>query len=165
MSLRRRSGLRDFLRRLLLLEESPPRTAAAFAIGVFISFSPFWGLHTVLALVAAFLFRLNRLAVLVGAWINNPWTVAPTASAGAALGFWILGTEMRFPRLTEFPLLSSEFWDQMLSDFEYLLWPFLVGNLVLSVMAAIVAYFVLRWILVRNTTHKSPVLTLEESGE
>jgi uncharacterized protein (DUF2062 family) len=165
MSVRRRSGLRDFLRRLLLLGESPPRTALAFAIGVTISFSPFWGLHTALALVAALLFRLNRLAVLVGAWVNNPWTVAPAASLGTALGFWVLGTEVRFPSLAEFSLLSSESWSQVFSDFEHILWPFVVGNLLLSVPAGVAAYFVLRWILARNTARESPVLTLEESGE
>ncbi len=165
MSGRRRSSLRDFLRRLLLLEDSPSRTALAFAIGVTISFSPLWGLHTVLALVTAFLFRLNRLAVLVGAWVNNPWTVAPAASLGTALGFWILGTEVRFPSLAESSILSSEFWSQMLSDFEHLLWPFVVGNFVLSIAVGLAAYFVLRWILARNATRKRPVLTLEESGE
>jgi uncharacterized protein (DUF2062 family) len=165
MSVRRRSSLRDFLRRLLLLEESPPRTALAFAIGVAISFSPFWGLHTALALVAALLFRLNRLAILVGAWVNNPWTVAPAASLGTALGFWILGTEVQFPSLAEFSLLSSESWSQVLSEFEHLFWPFVVGNLLLSVPAGVAAYFVLRWILARNIARESPVLTLEESGE
>ncbi len=164
MSARRRSNRRDILRRLLLLQEPPSRTALAFGLGVFISFSPLWGLHTVLGLLVAFLFRLNRLAVLVGVWVNNPWTVAATASAGTALGFWILGTEVHLPSLTEFSIFSSEFWRQMLSDFEQLLWPFLLGNFVLSIVAGVIAYFALRWILVHNAAQKSAEQPLTEIG-
>ena len=110
-----------------------------------------------LGLLVAYLGRLNRLAVLVGVWVNNPWTVAPIASAGTALGFWILGTEVTFPSLAEASVFSAEFWGQMLSDFEYLLWPFLLGNFVLAIVAGISAYFVLRWVLHRNAIRKSAV--------
>ena len=42
---------RSTFRRLLALDDPPERTALAFAIGVFIAFSPFLGLHTILATV------------------------------------------------------------------------------------------------------------------
>jgi uncharacterized protein (DUF2062 family) len=162
MSVLRRSKTRDILRRLLLLDEPPSRTALAFGIGVFFAFSPLWGLHTVLGLVAAFLFRLNRLAVLVGVWVNNPWTMAPTASVGTALGFWLLGTEVSFPSLTEASVISAEFWGQMLLDFEHLFWPFLLGNFVLAGVAGVTAYFVLLRVLRRNALRKSVVSPLVE---
>src|ERR1700757_3599411 len=45
---------------LLALDESPWRVALALAVGVFISFTPFWGFQTLLALLVATVCRLNR---------------------------------------------------------------------------------------------------------
>jgi uncharacterized protein (DUF2062 family) len=64
------------------LEESPWRMALALAVGVFISFTPFWGFQTVLALVVATVSRLNRALTVAGTWLNLPW-FAPFVYAGA----------------------------------------------------------------------------------
>ena len=48
-----RSLVRRWLDVLLHIEDSPERTAAAFAIGIFFGFSPFLGVHTLLALIVA----------------------------------------------------------------------------------------------------------------
>ena len=67
---------------LLSLDDSPWRTAAGLASGVFISFTPFWGFQTLLALLIATVFRLNRGVTLLGTWLNLPW-FAPFVYAGA----------------------------------------------------------------------------------
>jgi uncharacterized protein (DUF2062 family) len=66
-------GFRERVRGVLHLDEEPSRLATAMAVGVFIGFTPFYGLHTLLALLVAFLFRLNKVAIVTGAWINLPW--------------------------------------------------------------------------------------------
>ena len=76
---------------LLHVEDSPSRVALAFALGVFIAFSPLLGIHTGLAIAIALAFRLNKVAILVGAWTNNPWTIAPMYTAGTLLGCFVLG--------------------------------------------------------------------------
>jgi hypothetical protein len=139
---------RRFMRRLLHLGDSPERTALAFAVGVFFGFSPLIGLHTVLGLIAAFVFRLNRVAVLVGVYLNT-WTLAPMASLGTALGFLVLNTSSPFPPLSVETMLSLEFWRQMRSDVAHLLLPFLVGNLLLSLLAALVSYLIVSRLLRR----------------
>ena len=53
--------------------DTPERTAAAFALGVFFGFSPFLGLHTVLGLAWRSCSNLNRVAVLLGVYSNLPW--------------------------------------------------------------------------------------------
>jgi hypothetical protein len=58
---------------VLHLDEPPRRLAGSMAAGVFIGLTPFYGLHTLLALVAAYAFRLNKIATITGAWINLPW--------------------------------------------------------------------------------------------
>ncbi len=67
---------------LLPHDESPWRVALALAVGVFLSFTPFWGFQTLLALLVAWIFRLNRAVTVAGTWINLPW-FAPFVYAGA----------------------------------------------------------------------------------
>jgi uncharacterized protein len=67
---------------LFHIDDSPWRTALALAVGVFISFTPFWGFQTVLALLTATVVRLNRGVTVLGTWLNLPW-FAPFVYAGA----------------------------------------------------------------------------------
>jgi uncharacterized protein len=116
---------------------------------VFIGFSPFIGLHTLIALLVIVLFRVNRLAILAGVYTNTPWTFAPAATLGTALGFWLLGTEGSFPTISRARLLSADFRAELFSDIAQLLTPFVVGNLVLGAGLGILAYFVAKLALVR----------------
>src|SRR5919202_7054512 len=81
--------VRQWLDHLLHTHDTPQRTAAAYALGVFFGFSPVLGLHTVLGLVFAFALNLNRVAVLLGIYSNLPWILPAyytlTTVAGAAL--------------------------------------------------------------------------------
>jgi uncharacterized protein (DUF2062 family) len=156
----KKSGFRGFLRQLLHLGDSPERTALAFSLGVFLSFSPFIGLHTIIGLTVAFLFRLNRLAVLIGTCVNTPWTFAPVASFGTALGFYALGTESSLSSIAWDSMLSMSFWQQMFSDANDLFLPFLVGNLIVAVLAFLISYLIVRRILVRHHRRKE----LREAG-
>jgi uncharacterized protein len=65
--------LRERATHVLHLDEEPSRLAAGVATGVFIGVTPFYGLHTLLALGAAYVFRLNKAATIMGAWLNLPW--------------------------------------------------------------------------------------------
>jgi uncharacterized protein len=65
-----------------LREDRPWRVALALSVGVFISFTPFYGVQTILALVVATLLRLNRAITVTGTWLNLPW-FAPFIYAGA----------------------------------------------------------------------------------
>jgi uncharacterized protein (DUF2062 family) len=65
--------IREGVTHVLHLDEDPSRLAAGMAVGVFIGVTPFFFLHTLLALLVAFVFRLNKAATVTGAWINLPW--------------------------------------------------------------------------------------------
>ena len=73
---------RQWLAMLVSLDESPRRMALALAVGVFLSFTPFWGFQTLLAVVVATVARLNPALTLAGTWLNLPW-FAPFVYAGA----------------------------------------------------------------------------------
>ena len=132
------------------IDGSPPRVAAAFGIGVFIAFFPILGIHTGLALGIALLFRLNKVAILVGAWTNNPWTIAPMYSAGTLVGCALLGIAPVSPAGVDWSLKGRAFYSALATTLEPLVWPFVVGNLVLGTLAGIVAFLLLRSLLARR---------------
>jgi uncharacterized protein len=86
--------VRRWLEQLLHTHDTPHRTAAAFAMGVFFGFSPFLGLHTVLGLAFAFVLRLNRVAVLLGVYSNLPWILPPYYSLATLAGAAILRVDV-----------------------------------------------------------------------
>lgn len=130
--------VRIFVRRILRTADSPRRTAAAFSLGVFIGLSPFLGAHTLLALALAFLLRLNRLAVLLGTFVLNPWTLLPLYSAGTWVGLLLLGERPQAPPppVLEGATGSPAAAVAALGHLGPYLAPFLVGNLVLGALAA-----------------------------
>src|SRR5215470_7219149 len=89
---------RAAFRRLLAIDDPPERTALAFSIGVFIAFSPFLGLHTILATLIAFLFRFNKVAIYTGTFVNNPFfTLVPIIIGSYAVGAFVLGRPVKIP--------------------------------------------------------------------
>lgn len=138
--------LKILLADLLGREESPDRVAAAIALGVAIGFSPFIGVHFVLAIGLAFLFKLNRVDAAVGQFVGNPWTLPPVFAAGYALGRRLL----RFDR-TEVPdlpwdrLLHRDFWHAFTGlTLRPRLASFLVGTMVLATLIGLAAYLLVR---------------------
>lgn len=75
---------------LHLHDDEPSRIAGGMAVGVFIGFTPFYGLHTLLALAAAFVLRLNKAATVTAAWFNLPWFAPFVYAFCAKLGEAIL---------------------------------------------------------------------------
>src|SRR5678809_1293254 len=89
---------RAAFRRLLAIDDPPERTALAFSIGIFIAFSPFLGLHTIMATALAFIFRFNKIAIYTGTFVNNPiFTLVPIIIASYSVGAFILGRPLRIP--------------------------------------------------------------------
>ncbi len=141
-------GPRRWIQILLHVNDTPARTAAAYAVGVFWGFNPFFGLHTVGGLVMAFLFHLNRVAVLLGVYSNLPWIIIPFYASATMLGALLLG--VRLPegfrgRLVDAFALSfwrPEFWVELWALLEPLFWPFMVGSTLAALLLAFIAYAV-----------------------
>ena len=138
--------LRSAFRRLLALDDPPERTALAFSVGVFIAFSPFLGLHTLMATALAFAFRFNKIAIYTGTFINNPFlTLVPITVASYAVGALLLGRPLGLPPeglalLKEPHLLTASYWRALLAQFWVVLLPFTLGGMVLSVVCSLAAY-------------------------
>ncbi len=138
------------LRLLLQLEGSPDRIALSFEVGIFLAFFPLVGIHTGLALALALAFRLNKVAILTGAWVNNPWTLAPIYTAGTLLGCALLGVSPASLGDVDWSLHGRAFYHSLIEGFRPLLLPFVFGNLVAGALAGLVTYFLLRKVLVRR---------------
>ena len=137
---------RATVRRLLSLDDPPERTALAFSIGVFIAFSPFLGLHTILATLIAFVFRFNKIAVYAGTFINNPFfTLVPIIIASYAVGAFLLGRPLWIPpqgiELLKHPhLLTADYYHKLFRESWNVVAPFSLGALALSVVCSPLAY-------------------------
>ncbi|MET0552856.1 MAG: DUF2062 domain-containing protein [Vicinamibacteria bacterium] len=142
--------LRRAVEGLLHLQDSPHRIALAFGIGIWIAFSPLLGLHTVMALGVAFGFRLSRAAVLLGAYVNNPWTIAPLYLAGTALGCALLGVSTEGLASIQWNHHGATFYRELLQHLRPYLWPYVVGNTILGTVGGVAAYFALRAFLSRR---------------
>lgn len=133
------------LETLLHMHDSPQRTAAAFALGVAIGFSPFVGFHTLICLALAFAFNLNRVAVIAGSWVNLPWFMGPYYAGVTALAAWVTGTPMppdflaRLEAIWTIPTWGARL-DALVLLLRPLLVPYVLGALTGAVVAGVIAY-------------------------
>jgi uncharacterized protein (DUF2062 family) len=134
---------------LLGIEDTPHRVALSFAIGVCLAWFPIYGSHTVLALLFAHLCRVSRAPALLGIWVNNPWTIVPMYMAGTLLGCAMMGISPEDLWAIDWHVAVHSF-HGMFDALRPYLWPFLVGNTVLGVLAGVVSYFGLRAFLERR---------------
>jgi uncharacterized protein (DUF2062 family) len=149
---------REFRKRVtsvLHLDETPSRLAASMAVGAFIGITPFYFLHTVLAILVALLFRLNIAATITGAWINLPWFAPFVYAFSVKLGEAVLSGNVAriwsFGELAQaaMALLQTSAREHA-GNFAKMLWkamfvaskPLFIGTTILGTVLGIVTYFV-----------------------
>ena len=144
-----------WLEQLLHTHDTPQRTAFAFALGVFLGFSPFLGLHAILGLLIAFLFGLNRVAVILGVYSNLPWILPAYYTATTIAGAKLLGIDIEPGALKEairaFETVSWGDLRTLAHALAPLAWAYTVGSTIGSVLLALAAY---RVILVFIMAHR-----------
>jgi uncharacterized protein (DUF2062 family) len=154
---------------VLHLDDAPWKISLGLAIGVFISCTPFYGLHTLLAILVAFAFRLNKVATVNGAWLNLPWFAPFVYGLSLKVGEFILsgggGLEsVRGVGLGDLaglirPYLSmGKFSEGFLASSKLMFTaskPLFIGTTVIGAVAGIVTYFVSLGAVreVRHLTH------------
>ena len=124
---------------ILSLDSHPGHIAAGFAVGVFISFTPFFGVHTPMAIAAAFIFRLNKVTCVTGAWVNTPVTIIPVLGLSYKLGRVLRGLPAK-----ELHVKGLE-WQHLKGSAKSLV----LGSSILGFIAAILAYFLCYYLVVR----------------
>ena len=136
---------RDRIRSIFQLDDTPHRLALAFAIGVFVAFSPTFGLHIITCLIVAWAFRLSKMVLITATFINNPWTIVPMYGFCIWFGSKIVGSEIAMPQIAWNELTLSSAYVAIKPFF----WPFIAGTLTVGCIAAVIAYVLIYWFVVR----------------
>ena len=130
--------LKAQFKKILSLDAHPGHIATGFAVGVFISFTPFFGLHTPLAIALAFIFRLNKLTCITGAWVNTPLTVVPAIAASYRLGELMLGNKPQHFNATGLEWSSLKQYASAI----------ILGSSVIGFFAALAGYALCYWLVI-----------------
>jgi uncharacterized protein (DUF2062 family) len=146
-------------RALLHLDDPPRRLACALAVGVFISCTPFWGLQTVLAIVVASVFKLNRAVTITGLWLHLPWFAPFVYGAAIKIG-WLIVPGPPGADAASLDVLLREpgalSWETVWSWLRGSSLPLLVGSAIVGVLAAVVTYVVALAALARRRARPEP---------
>lgn len=146
---------RHLIERLAGADSSPRRTAAAFAFGTFLSFSPFIGFQIATGMAVAFLFRLSRPAVLVGLCTNLPWIIIPWYTLTTYIGSAIVKQPMaadfgtRLSALLDLPFYQLAFWQRAYELVAPFFWSFIVGSTLGALVVGMAAYVITAPLLIR----------------
>lgn len=134
------------------ISASPHKIALGFAIGAFVSFTPFIGLHFVLAGLLAWLLRGSILASALGTAVGNPISFPLIWWGTYNVGGWLLGYEHRSEIVIDLPhgfwlMLVRDFggfWKQFWEVLGPIIVPMMVGALPLGAVVGLVVYFLVR---------------------
>lgn len=146
------------LHRVRRLPDPPHRIARGVAAGVMVCFTPFFGLHFVLATLLALAMQGNLIAALLATFLGNPVTFPFIAALALELGNWMLGAERIIMLHELFAAFRHAFaqsgrnlraiftddvahWDQLWQFFSGIFWPYLVGGIIPGVIAGVIAYY------------------------
>jgi uncharacterized protein (DUF2062 family) len=158
--------------RIRRLPDNPKRIARGVGAGVFVSFTPFFGLHFIAAFLAAKFLRANILASLLGTFFGNPLTFPVIALVSMKLGYLILGTTFdesqhatlfgKFVGAGEdlknnfFAIFTDAtmHWANLSNFFTEVFLPYLVGGLVPGVIAGVVSYYLSEPIIAAYQKHR-----------
>jgi len=147
--------------RITRLPGTPASIASGFASGVAASFTPFLGLHFILAGALAMLFRGNVLASAIGTFFGNPWTFILIWLADYEIGLGIIhafgyGADLHVLSIDELGVIMRNVmrflsfsgnigWADISRDIEQVFMPLLIGGTVLGAIAWVTSFLLTLW--------------------
>lgn len=147
--------------RVRRLPDPPHRIARGIFAGVFVTFSPLFGLHFVLAALVAWVMRGNIVASLLATFFGNPLTFVPIGALSLNTGYFLLGMN----RLSEDEVhrsLGGKFvdagedlwhnfiaifthektdWSHLSVFFDEVFLPYLVGGIIPGIVFGLLGYY------------------------
>ena len=145
--------------RVRRLPDTPERIARGIGAGVFTTFTPFYGMHFIVAAIVAKLCRGNILAALMGTFFGNPLTYVPIGLISLKMGHFILGTNFddrahrsfggKFVDAADdlkdnfFALFTERTadWHGLSVFYHEVFFPYLIGGLLPGIVAGLVASY------------------------
>ncbi|MDD5349886.1 MAG: DUF2062 domain-containing protein [Chthoniobacteraceae bacterium] len=144
------AGLREHLRRVVQLHDTPHSIAGGVALGVFFGFTPFLGVKTLLGILVAWVVRCSRVAAAVGVALHD--VIIPLMPVLLRLeyeiGFWLLNHPHRWPQHLLVDHLHVQQWLHW-DVFTTVIWPTFLGSLVIGGPVSLAVFFVTLRIVAR----------------
>lgn len=156
--------------RVRRLPDTPERISRGIWAGVFTSFTPFYGLHFVVAALIAKLMRGNILASLMATFFGNPLTYIPIAISALGTGHWMLGRSFNAATFGFGPDVPRDFcgigcrfgealgdighnfmamftperadWHGLHGFYDEVFFPYMIGSVIPGIVVATVCYLV-----------------------
>lgn len=152
-----RRAFRYVTHRIRRLPDTPDRIARGIWVGVFAAFTPFYGVHFLIAALLALATRGNVVASTIGSLFNNPLTVVPIGAICLETGHFLLGRSfdagghaaasfgaaagaMRANLVALFTAQEAQ-WDGLALFWREVFFPYLVGGLLPGIVVATVCAY------------------------
>lgn len=145
--------------RMKRLPDSPERIARGVWAGVFVTFSPMFGLHFICAAIIARLINGNILASIMSTFVGNPLTFFFIGYLSLNTGHLILGTRLTYAEMRAtgrmFGDAGWDLWHNFIAIFtperadwaglavffHELFIPYLIGGIIPGIIAATISYY------------------------
>jgi hypothetical protein len=144
------------------LPDPPDRIARGIFAGVFTTFTPFYGLHFIVAALIAMVVRGNIPAALLGTFFGNPLTYVPIGVVSLQTGHAILGRhtphedelsrslggkfldagdDLKNNLLAIFTDRQAD-WHGLGIFYDEVFFPYMIGGIVPGIVAGLAAYYI-----------------------
>lgn len=145
--------------RLRRLPDPPHRIARGIFAGVFVTFTPLYGLHFLIAALIAKMMRGNIIASLLATFFGNPLTYVPIAIVSLQTGHFLLGTDPDPGMERSLGSNFSDAWRDLINNFKAMFtdetadwsnlaefyhtvfFPWTVGGIIPGLIAGTIAYY------------------------
>lgn len=121
------------IHKLVRLHDTPHSIAGGTAVGMFMGFTPFLGMKTLIGMAVAMGLRCSPIAVAIVVALQNlvlPF-IPVLLRVEYAIGFWILSAPHRFPEQITVEGLSPDQWLHW-NIFVDVVWPTFLGSVVIG---------------------------------
>lgn len=145
--------------RLHRLPDPPHKIARGVWAGVFTTFTPFYGMHFIVAALVSRVMQGNLIAALLATFFGNPLTYIPIGVTSLKTGHWLLGTEFEVAEQKlggKFAEAGGDLWHNFMSMFteetadwhglsvfyDEVFFPYLIGGIIPGIITASICYYI-----------------------
>jgi len=146
-------SLRFIYLKLVRINDSPQRVALGLSLGVFLGLLP--GTGPLASLALAFVFRLNRIAALLGSLLTNTWLSVATFLLSVKVGSYLMGFDWQVVYKGILILTKDFHWADLFKiSVLKVIMPILIGYCVIGFFLALVVYLVALFILKKRIARR-----------
>lgn len=145
--------------RVRRLPDSPEKISRGIWAGLFTTFTPFYGLHFVVAGVLAWIMRGNILAALLATFFGNPLSYVPIGIVSLKTGYFLLGLKpedrVEASLTAKFVHAGEDLWANFLAIFTHrtadwtdlrvfydeVFFPYMIGGILPGIFVGTVGYY------------------------